>query len=140
MESLSTFGQWVSLRTSSSAAIHPSIAIHNNWRWRPSLLGTINLNLVRDPRKARGPLLIPLNFIEEYWANVSQTAREFVSECLTIDPASRPTCEQALKHRWLASESPHYVEGQDGRAVNLLPNIQRQFDARKTCALFFCFI
>ncbi|KAJ3474869.1 hypothetical protein NLI96_g12212 [Meripilus lineatus] len=68
---------------------------------------------------------------EEYWANVSSTAREFVSECLTIDPASRPTCEQALKHRWLASDSPHFVEDQDGRATNLLPYIQKQFDAKK---------
>lgn len=36
---------------------------------------------------------------EEYWAHVSDTARDFVRECLTIDPASRPTAAQALKHK-----------------------------------------
>lgn len=38
---------------------------------------------------------------EEYWANVSDTARSFVIECLTIDPASRPTAEEALAHKWV---------------------------------------
>ena len=37
----------------------------------------------------------------EYWSNVSDTARSFVTECLTIDPASRPTAEQALAHKWV---------------------------------------
>lgn len=35
----------------------------------------------------------------EYWANVSDTARDFVTECLTIDPASRPTAAEALAHK-----------------------------------------
>ena len=38
---------------------------------------------------------------EEYWANVSDTARSFVTECLTVDPDSRPTAEQALAHKWV---------------------------------------
>jgi serine/threonine protein kinase len=38
---------------------------------------------------------------EEYWSNVSDTARSFVTQCLTIDPASRPTAEEALKHKWV---------------------------------------
>jgi len=36
---------------------------------------------------------------KEYWANVSVTAKNFVTECLTIDPASRPTAAEALKHK-----------------------------------------
>jgi serine/threonine protein kinase len=35
----------------------------------------------------------------EYWANVSETAKDFVAECLTIDPASRPTAAEALNHK-----------------------------------------
>ncbi|OBZ76298.1 Calcium/calmodulin-dependent protein kinase type I [Grifola frondosa] len=72
---------------------------------------------------------------EEYWANVSSTARDFVSECLTIDPASRPTAEEALQHKWLADERPHFVpdpESPSGGPTNLLPHIQKAFDARRT--------
>ena len=72
---------------------------------------------------------------EEYWMNVSQTARDFVSYCLTIDPAKRPTAAQALEHRWLASETPHFVadpESPTGGPKDLLPTIQKGFNARKT--------
>lgn len=69
---------------------------------------------------------------EEYWMNVSQTARDFVRKCLTVDPAERPTSEEALEHRWLADDSPHFVENAQGNPTNLLPYIQKQFDAKKT--------
>jgi len=72
---------------------------------------------------------------QEYWANVSDTARAFVSECLTIDAKSRPTAAQALQHPWLADETPHFVpdpESPGGGPTNLLPHIQKNFDARKT--------
>ena len=32
----------------------------------------------------------------EYWANVSDTARDFIRDCLTIDPSNRPTETQTL--------------------------------------------
>jgi len=69
---------------------------------------------------------------EEYWANVSETAKSFVSECLTIDPANRPTAEQLLKHKWLADTEPHFVGDIHGQPTNLLPYIQKQFDAKRT--------
>ncbi|OSC99315.1 Pkinase-domain-containing protein [Trametes coccinea BRFM310] len=71
----------------------------------------------------------------EYWENVSETARDFVRTCLTVDPAKRPTAAQALEHKWLASEQPHFVpdpQSPNGRPTNLLPHIQKAFDARKT--------
>jgi hypothetical protein len=37
--------------------------------------------------------------IEEYWCNVSDTARGFVTMCLTVDQNLRPTAEEALKHK-----------------------------------------
>ncbi|KAG8758542.1 hypothetical protein FRC14_007970 [Serendipita sp. 396] len=70
-----------------------------------------------------------------YWQNVSETARDFVRQCLTLDPSRRPTAEQLLKHKWLADAKPHYVadpESLTGEPVNLLPYIQKQFDAKKT--------
>jgi serine/threonine protein kinase len=75
----------------------------------------------------------PSRVADEYWSNVSDTAKDFVRACLTIDPASRPTAEEALRHRWLASDEPHYVEDERGQMTNLLPQIQRGFDAKKTC-------
>lgn len=73
-----------------------------------------------------------------YWANVSETARDFVRSCLTLDPHRRPTAEQLLSHKWLADATPHFVpdpESLTGQPTNLLPHIQRQFNARKTCKL-----
>ncbi|KAI0279564.1 Pkinase-domain-containing protein [Russula aff. rugulosa BPL654] len=70
---------------------------------------------------------------EEYWANVSQTAKEFVALCLTVDPTKRPTASEVLKHRWLADEKPHYVPdpgSATGGPTDLLPHIQKRLDAR----------
>jgi len=71
---------------------------------------------------------------KEYWSNVSDTARSFVTECLTIDPASRPTAKEALAHKWLASEEPHFVPDPDkqGRPTDLLPHVKKAFDGKKT--------
>ena len=42
---------------------------------------------------------------KEYWSNVSDTAKEFVRGCLTVDPTKRLTAEEALAHPWLAPEA-----------------------------------
>ena len=67
---------------------------------------------------------------DEYWANVSQTAKEFVTMCLTVDPAQRPTASEVLKHRWLAEEKPHYP---DGVTVSQFLSHSRRLDARTRC-------
>lgn len=36
---------------------------------------------------------------EEYWQTVSQTAKDFVKTCLTVDPAKRPTAAAVLQHK-----------------------------------------
>ncbi|KAI9567726.1 Pkinase-domain-containing protein [Boletus coccyginus] len=69
---------------------------------------------------------------EEYWSNVSETARDFVSSCLTVDPEARPTAEQMLQHPWLTAEVPHCVEGADGEPADLLPHVKKAFNARRT--------
>jgi serine/threonine protein kinase len=77
---------------------------------------------------------------EEYWANVSETARDFVRTCLTIDPRQRPTATEALRHPWLSETERHYVpDPSDPNAkTDLLPHIQKHFDAKKTCACYRC--
>ena len=36
---------------------------------------------------------------EEYWQNVSATAKDFVRTCLTLNPTQRPTATDALQHK-----------------------------------------
>ncbi|KAG9308304.1 kinase-like domain-containing protein [Chiua virens] len=69
---------------------------------------------------------------EEYWSNVSEAARNFVSTCLTVDPDARPTAEQMLQHSWLTAEIPHFVEGENGQPADLLPHVRKAFNARRT--------
>jgi calcium/calmodulin-dependent protein kinase I len=73
---------------------------------------------------------------EEYWANVSSTARDFVSACLTVDPTQRPTAAEILQHRWLADEKPHFVPDPDsptGGPRDLLPHIQKRLGGKARC-------
>ncbi|CAZ83739.1 unnamed protein product [Tuber melanosporum] len=60
---------------------------------------------------------------EDYWKDVSETARDFIRGCLTIDPSARMTCHKALEH-------PFLVEGYRGN--DLLPVVRKNFNARKT--------
>jgi calcium/calmodulin-dependent protein kinase I len=80
------------------------------------------------------PLGPPHTFTDEYWSIVSDTARNFVSTCLTTDPEKRPTAAQMLEHEWLTSEIPHFVENETGEPRDLLPHVRKAFDAKKTCA------
>jgi len=90
---------------------------------------------------------------EEYWQNVSETAKDFVKTCLTVDPTNRPTAAEALAHKvrsrifhfekgvtydsqkWLASEEPHFVPDpeRNGAPADLLPNVKRAFNAKQLC-------
>ncbi|PFH53484.1 hypothetical protein AMATHDRAFT_1144 [Amanita thiersii Skay4041] len=67
----------------------------------------------------------------EYWENVSDTAKDFVKECLTVNPAKRPTAAQVLKHKWLADEKPHFVADSQGAPTDLLPHVKKAFNAKK---------
>ncbi|EGX96655.1 calcium/calmodulin-dependent protein kinase type I [Cordyceps militaris CM01] len=64
----------------------------------------------------------------EYWRGVSSHAKDFVSRCLTIDPARRITAHEALQHPFAASDAPPG----DGAGENLLPTIKKNFNARRT--------
>ena len=67
----------------------------------------------------------------EYWENVSDTARDFIRQCLTINPAKRPTAQDMLNHKWLSSVN--YVADSSGAAADLLPQVKKNFDAKRTC-------
>jgi len=68
---------------------------------------------------------------EEYWANVSETAKDFVTKCLTVDQTKRPTAEEVLQHKWLADTTPHFVALPDGAPADLLPHVKKAFNAKQ---------
>ncbi|KAF8185838.1 Pkinase-domain-containing protein [Mycena galopus ATCC 62051] len=70
----------------------------------------------------------------EYWVNVSETAREFVTACLTVDPGRRPTAAEALEHSWLASATPFVPDplNPSGGPADLLPHVKKAFNAKLT--------
>jgi len=69
----------------------------------------------------------------EYWRNVSHTARDFIKQCLTVDPKQRMTAHRALQHPWINTEDPLSPEQQrSGMAEDLLPTVKKNFNARRT--------
>lgn len=70
----------------------------------------------------------------EYWRNVSQAARDFIKQCLTVDPRQRMTAHQALNHPWINTEDPlSPVQQTTGSSPeDLLPTVKKNFNARRT--------
>lgn len=68
----------------------------------------------------------------EYWRGVSQTARDFIRRCLTIDPHKRMTSHQALQHPWISPPSDPAARDNTGAGEDLLPIVKKNFNARRT--------
>lgn len=67
----------------------------------------------------------------DYWRGVSQTAQDFIKRCLTIDPNSRMTAQEALQHPWMnPPQDPN--EADLGSGEDLLPTVKKNFNARRT--------
>jgi len=47
------------------------------------------------------------DFPEEYWADISEDAKDFIRKLLVVEPADRMTGAQALDHRWLKGSAPN---------------------------------
>jgi len=69
------------------------------------------------PFRSENPKLVSLAIIygsydfepPERWADVSETAKDFISACLTVKPAQRPTAADLLKHPWLADGEARFA-------------------------------
>jgi hypothetical protein len=71
----------------------------------------------------------------EFWVGVSDVAKNFVRGCLTVDPTNRPTVVELLNHPWLKQTGPVTIldtAGVPAPAPDLLPNVRKAFDAKKT--------
>ena len=52
------------------------------------------------------------DYPNEYWANISKNAKDFISHLLVVDTKKRFTAEQALQHPWLqAKGAPNQALG-----------------------------
>jgi serine/threonine protein kinase len=43
-------------------------------------------------------------FDDPAWNNVSKDAKDFIANCLELDPEKRFTVTEAIKHRWFSSK------------------------------------
>ena len=71
-------------------------------------------------------------FHDEYWSPVSDSAKDFISKLLQVDPNERLTATQALQHEWLTvDESQLVTQDLTGSALCELKkfNAKRKFRA-----------
>ncbi|KAK4154413.1 kinase-like domain-containing protein [Chaetomidium leptoderma] len=70
----------------------------------------------------------------EYWRGVSDSAKDFIRRCLTIDPGKRMTAHEALQHPFVAGWARAAAEGGAAadKGQNLLPTVKKNFNARRT--------
>ncbi|KAJ3145891.1 hypothetical protein HDU89_006777 [Geranomyces variabilis] len=62
-------------------------------------------------------------FDRAYWSEISEGAKDFISKLLVVDPSRRATVQVALQHPWLDTTESN---------ANLLPALQKAFDAKRT--------
>ena len=62
------------------------------------------------------------SFSDPCWSNISDKAKDLISQLLTYDPEKRPSAEQALKHPWIAEMSASTVDAQV--AIGALTNLK----------------
>lgn len=72
---------------------------------------------------------------EEIWANVSNSARDFIKTLLVTDPKKRPVAREAQQHRWLKDWASRSRRGEDNvlnpNVVKALVNFKEYSDMRK---------
>ncbi|KAL3462991.1 kinase-like domain-containing protein [Aspergillus heterothallicus] len=66
----------------------------------------------------------------KHWRDVSQTARDFIKACLTVEPSQRMTAHSALQHPWV--NPPYGTNEALGAGQDLLPTVKKNFNARRT--------
>jgi serine/threonine protein kinase len=117
-------------------SLRPRLAVRGNAGDRPWRLQVRTCS--STPETVDIQQLTLLNLQKEYWQGVSEQAKTFVRNCLTIDPTNRPTAEELLQDSWLQNVEDHYVATPQGSATDLLPQVKKAFDARKTCTSTIC--
>lgn len=63
---------------------------------------------------------------EEYWQDVSESSRDFITKCLQVDASKRMSAEECLDHEFLAVNHLR-----DEEETDLLPNVKSNINLRK---------
>lgn len=63
----------------------------------------------------------------EVWNRVSDAAKDFIGECLVIDPINRPTASVALRHEWLKEAPVGVVPKSSPKLPDLYPYVAKAF-------------
>ena len=65
------------------------------------------------------------SFADPVWATISDQAKDFITQLLTLDQNKRPSAEQALKHPWIVEANKLQNESvSTDVAMNALSNLQ----------------
>lgn len=66
-------------------------------------------------------------FHPEFWADISDDAKDLISRCITVNPKKRITCADAVQHAWMGRDK-RILSGQD-----LTKNLQefKRFNAKR---------
>ena len=71
------------------------------------LSGYIPINSAGSPQELNDHKLGNYSFEpEQYWVNVSPAGKDFIKQCLIVDPGKRRTASELLHHPWFANEKP----------------------------------
>ncbi|CAB1345861.1 unnamed protein product [Coregonus sp. 'balchen'] len=57
-------------------------------------------------------------FDEPYWDDISDSAKDFIGSLMEKDPAKRYTCDQALRHPWIAGDTALCKNIHESQAFN----------------------
>jgi len=80
-------------------------------------------------------------FSDPIWNNISDQAKEFITQLLTKDQNKRPSAEQALKHAWIEQANTQQKENVSNEvAMSALTNLQNFNATTKLKQATFAFI
>lgn len=67
------------------------------------------------------------DYDEEYWSDISDSAKNLIDRLLTFDPNQRITAEEALAHPWITGEND---DAGPRSSTNLAPAIRKGYSSR----------